>query len=294
MPNYTISSFEEIEKLGAFRRKIRIKDTNGEVYIGYIYLSPFRQQIEEIILENINNSQNTEYTKLVGITFANNKETFPSAFKYFYKGEKIFYNHRVTEVIVRKHHYQIKSEIDGEAHSSRDNAIWVYSSEEINDLLKQIGRNIDNLVGYEFQSKYKYFDDAWNRHIFGIIKEEDIEDKIIVPALANIAHPDQNQYEYKYLDRYFDEIVFGTKELVKITKYKWNNYYDSTKWLKRIQAKIPNVNLTPILDENKYDIKPRGSSYWYITATKDGSEHAAIMGFGKNFITWIEDNFSRH
>ena len=289
MSSYTISSFEETGNFDKINHaEICIKDTNGEKYIGNVE-SSFGKKIsnEQLTLERINRYWGTKHNKLVGLTFQSHKNKFPSAFKAFFNGKREFYDHKITLVEAKDSFYKIASYINKNRCSSKDSVLWFYSKKEINDLLKITDRNIDNLVGYTFSSKYKHFDDAWNRYIFGIIKTEDIENKVIIPVLENIMTPDGNRYEYKHLDKYFDKIVFEDKELVKITDREYNNYYDSTKWLERIQIRIPDVKLEAVLDENKFNIKPKGSSYWYITATKDGKKHDAIMGFNHNFIQWI-------
>jgi len=88
--------------------------------------------------------------------------------------------------------------------------------------------------------------------------------------------------------KYFDKIVFDQKELVKITDRRYDNYYDSSKWLARLQTKIPeNITLEAILDENAFEIKPKGSSYWFLKVTKNNIIQSAVMGFTHNFIQWI-------
>ena len=184
----------------------------------------------------------------------------------------------------KRNFYDI-SETDEEYSGS--SALWFYSEEKANKLLEKVGRTISNLEGYTFKSKC--FSDAWNRHVFTDISSDEIEDSIIVPTLSMICSPDTNSYTYDSIDKYFDKVVFDDKELVCITPdRKYNKYYDCTKWLNRLQAKVPNVQLEAILDEDAYDVKPRGSSFWYIRATKDGNTRAAIMGFSQNFIMWLD------
>lgn len=127
-------------------------------------------------------------------------------------------------------------------------------------------------------------------HTIKKVDFEEIEDKIIIPTLQFMQCPDENLYSFDSIDKYFDEIVFVKKELVCTTPdRRFNKYYDCTKWLERLQTKMNGVQLEAVLDENAYDLKPKGSSFWYIRVTRDNITRAAIMGFSHGFINWLND-----
>lgn len=229
---------------------------------------------------------------------------FNLAFEKILEGDCGYYEHTIGSACINGGCYEFNSEPrkspSGELlKRSSSDTLYIhagYLSGKLDNLLAPTGRKFEELGGYTFSSNKKGFSDALKDLIYGQIRvtQEEIEDKVIVPCLAEATSPDVNMFTFNAIDKYFDTIVFDKKELVVIPDGCRARYYDSTKWLERLQTKMPhNVTLKPILDRNAYKISTKGSSYWFITITRVTEEgviieEPALMSFTQGFIFFFE------
>jgi hypothetical protein len=161
------------------------------------------------------------------------------------------------------------------------------SKEEIDELMsKRLGLTFEDLCSYKFKSKHETFKKAMKRLLFESPKWEQIEDKIIIPALENIAYPDKNKFKRKTLVRYFSQ-VFAKGDIHRIQSVKYGYYHDATKWCERLQTKMPNIKLISIVNVNPFNTHPQHHNFWHINVVKDGKDHFAFMSFDKDFVTWV-------
>lgn len=170
----------------------------------------------------------------------------------------------------------------------------VKNLEEFIELIRRsIGVTPEQFLHYQFGSLIDRFDEALKDKIYntGPITPDNIEDRILVPALDARLVPDTNLFPYKPLDKYWDKCI-ATGLLTIITKRDYNNYYDSEKWCEHMNTKLKNVTLSHVNEDTRgITVKPRGSSYWYIKINYNDANFGnkdvyALCGFWHSFILY--------
>lgn len=279
MPEYIIDgiSYTRVRKYKLSR--YTLISSNNEIYEGKLICSTDEEDTERVLIERINKLWNTNYSTFLDLVFHSRRKTFASAIKALINGIRDSYTYKIINVSRKDSLSEIT--LTRDENTTEYGVINLSLSDK--EIIKEKGLHFDNLVGYSFESKRNDYHRAWHEHIYGYISSSEIEDKVILPALVNIGVPNLDHFSFDKLDKYFNKMVFEEKELVKIK----DKYYDSTKWVSRLQSKIPDVRLEAILDENYSGVKPKGTSYWYINVSKEGTNHLALMNFGHNFVHWI-------
>jgi hypothetical protein len=201
------------------------------------------------------------------------------------------YTHVVDKVVFGENFIEVHKKRTTNSGCSADTVlIPKISPEEFDQLLQnRMGCSLETFTSYSFTSSTKLFDEALFELLYDqrSITPDNIEDRIIVPALNIVQHLNTNTFKYQTIDKYWDNCI-DKKLLFKQTNREFNNFYDVTGWCAHINNKLTDVVLEPIPEDNPYiDIKPKGSSYWYLKLThQSGTVTYAICGFGHNFISY--------
>lgn len=277
MFRYKVKNYSPKNEEDEFYRPLfSVTSINDEECIFFLYkVYDDEIKIDEyknIILKKLNKKWKSNHSSIEGMEFESHHDTFEKAFKGYLKGEREFYTHIIKKITKRKeNHYILEVDTLGK--------IGRFCFDELHPLASE---------GYTFQSKYPIFNDAWQRLIYGDISKDEIEDKIIISTLENMNYPDEKSYSYSSIDRYFDDMI-SNGDMIKITNLSHNNYYDCTKWIERLQQKMKDVSIYayPTDTLNGKAPRPKGSSYWFIKATKDGETKHGLMTFSTNFINWF-------
>ena len=199
------------------------------------------------------------------------------------------YHHIIDKIDFDDDFIKVHKKRTGSSFSSSDIALVRRMTPEAFDGLVRKGFGVPMAEFKCFQSNIKEFDHALFEILYdqASITVDNIEDKILIPALNTFDYVDSDSFKYQALNHYWNNCL--DRQLVcKITDREFNNFYDVNAWCQHMNTKLTDVVLEPVPEENPFiDIQPKGSSYWYLKLShRNGRISYAICGFSYNFICY--------
>jgi hypothetical protein len=197
--------------------------------------------------------------------------------------------HVIDKIEFTKNFVEVHKKRTTSGFSSSDTALLTkMTPQQFEQLIKdRLNISLEEFGSFSFRATTALFDEALYELLYdqNSITPDNIEDRIIVPALNTLSYLDSNTFKYSTIDKYWDQCI-EQKLLFKETNREWNNFYNVEAWCKHINTKLTDVIVEPVPEDNEYiSIKPKGSSYWYLKLThKSGKVVYGFCGFGHNFI----------
>lgn len=155
---------------------------------------------------------------------------------------------------------------------------------------KSLGLTLEQFLCFQFVSGIDRFDEALNDKIYNVehITANNIEDRILVPALEKLLVPDTEMFPYDAHNGYWDKCI-SSGLLTKMTDRNFTNYYDSEKWCHHMNTKLKNVTLSHVNEYiSEITVRPKCGSFWYIKINYNdhsgNKDTYALCGFGHSFI----------